>query len=261
MELSRALERIWGVIDAANVYIDRTKPWALAKAEKSSEAGSLDALNTSLYYQTEAIRIIALLLSPFIPNTAAKILSLLGVSGKEPLAEDATWGRLQPGTTVQRGEALFPRRAVKEQSEQQQPTKKGEKKAVEKTGAEKTPPSSEASVAASAEGLIGYDDFRRVSLCVGQIMAAERIVKSEKLLKLQVDVGEPTGTRQIVAGIGKVYTPEELIGRKVVVVKNLKPAKLMGEQSNGMLLAASDESGALELLTAPAALPPGSGIS
>jgi methionyl-tRNA synthetase len=92
-------------------------------------------------------------------------------------------------------------------------------------------------------------------------MAAERIVKSEKLLKLQVDVGEPTGTRQIVAGIGKVYTPEELIGRKVVVVKNLKPAKLMGEQSNGMLLAASDESGALELLTAPAALPPGSGIS
>ena len=108
-------------------------------------------------------------------------------------------------------------------------------------------------------GQIGYDEFSKVSLRVGQIHQAERVEKSEKLIKLSVDVGEPE-QRQIIAGIGKRYAPEELIGRKVAVVTNLKPAKLMGQMSNGMLLAGSDTAGNLELVEINPILPPGSVI-
>lgn len=110
----------------------------------------------------------------------------------------------------------------------------------------------------SDDNLITYDEFARVQLRVGQIMQAERIEKSEKLLKLQVDLEEHSGLRQIIAGIAKHYQPEDLIGRKIAVVANLKPAKLMGHISQGMLLAASDAIGNLELVSIPPALPPGS---
>ncbi len=108
------------------------------------------------------------------------------------------------------------------------------------------------------DGLISIDEFGKIKLRVGQSMAAERIEKSEKLLKLQVDLGEERGPRQILAGIAKHYSPESLIGRKIVVVANLKPAKLMGHPSEGMLLAASDGDGNLELLAPGAVMPPGS---
>lgn len=107
------------------------------------------------------------------------------------------------------------------------------------------------------EAFISYEDFAKVQLRVGQIVAAERIEKSEKLVKLQVDLGEAKGPRQILAGIAKFYQPEELIGRKIVVVANLKPAKLMGQMSEGMLLAASDDLGALELVSPGTLVPVG----
>ncbi len=119
-------------------------------------------------------------------------------------------------------------------------------------------PAAPAPTAPPADGLIGIDEFGKVKLRVGQIMAAERIEKSEKLLKLQVDLGEERGPRQILSGIAKHYSPASLIGRKIVVVANLKPAKLMGELSEGMLLAASDDAGNLELVSPGAVIPPGS---
>lgn len=114
--------------------------------------------------------------------------------------------------------------------------------------------------AAPTETLISFDYFSKVKLRIGQIMEAERIAKSEKLLKLQVDLGEQLGKRQVVAGIGKRYQPEELIGRKIVVVANLETAKLMGEQSQGMLLAASDALGSLEIISPDPSIPVGAEV-
>lgn len=108
--------------------------------------------------------------------------------------------------------------------------------------------------------LLSFSDFQRVDLRVAQILEAERIEKSEKLIKLQVSLGDELGARQIVAGIAKRYTPDELVGRKIAVVANLKPAKLMGHESRGMLLAASDDAGNLELLSVPEIMPPGAVI-
>jgi methionyl-tRNA synthetase len=241
MELHRALERIWLLIDAANVFIDRTKPWVLAKEEKKLPEAKAQ-LDSSLYYQLETIRITALLLSGFMPETSAKILRFLNLEKEPATADRAVWGKLRPGELIQKGSSLFPRR----EKEKKESAKVNETASQEKSE--------------SAGGLISIDEFQRVKLCVGQIMAAEAVPKSEKLVKLQVDIGEPGGPRQILAGIAKHYTPESLIGRKVAVVKNLKPAKLMGNESQGMLLAASDDAGNLELVSIGPALAPGSGI-
>jgi methionyl-tRNA synthetase len=256
MEIHRALEAIWSLIAAGNVYVDRTKPWTLAK-EESTDPAKHSELDAVLYCQLELLRIVAGLLTAFLPTTSERILTFLGYRGKS-LAEQQTyaatksWGGLKAGTTVEKGEVLFPRRDKKEIENSTQ----GEKKKMEGTAAAQAQPPTPA----AESGLISYDEFSKVVLQVGQIMSAERVEKSEKLLRLQVDVGEAGGARQIVAGIGKFYTPEELVGRKVAAVTNLKPAKLMGIVSNGMLLAASDDLGNLELVSVGAAMKPGSKI-
>ncbi len=134
------------------------------------------------------------------------------------------------------------------------------KAAASEQTATAAPVAATATAPSAADGLISIDDFGKVKLRVGQIVAAERIEKSEKLLKLQVDLGEESGPRQILAGIAKHYEPDAVIGRKIVVVANLKPAKLMGHASEGMLLAASDTNGNLELIFPGAAMPPGSTV-
>lgn len=269
-EINKSLETLWSLIDSTNVYIDRTKPWSLAKEEtgRDPNASEPNRLDTVLYYQLEVIRIVASLLTGFMPETSAKILTYLGFDSQGVAQEQTfeavnTWGRLSPGTKVQTGESLFPRKdteAVSSDRTCEKTTK--EKKAPKNKDAKmeqpQATPAATTAAAAATDALISYDDFARVQLRVGQIVAAEKIEKSEKLLKLQVDLGEPSGPRQIVAGIAKFYKPEELIGRKVSVVANLKPAKLMGQQSNGMILAASDELGNLELVTPGPSLSPGS---
>lgn len=246
MEIHKAMELIWTLIDSANVYIDRTKPWAIAKEEKSDPAKAAE-LDSVLYFQVETIRIIGSLLTAFLPETSEKILTYLGYQGsdlanqqKESSAKE--WGQLKPGTLIQKGEALFPRTTSKIETEKQK------MEAVNQTEAKPTP---------TDDGLISYDEFCKVKLCVGQIMEAEKVEKSEKLIKLQVDMGPVSGTRQIVAGIAKHYQAEELVGRKVLAVSNLKPAKLMGIESQGMLLAASDDLGNLELVSPGLAMPAG----
>ncbi len=246
-EIQRALERIWQLIDAANVYIDRTKPWALAKAK---DEVSQRALDCTLYHQLETIRIIASLLTAFLPDASRRILLQLGFAEDQIAVEQTeekatTWERLAAGTAIMSGPALFPRH---------------EEKSIKMTTEAKTDDSQkeQAKNESAPDGLITYDDFARVQLRVGQILAAEKVEKSEKLVKLQVDLGEDSGPRQIVAGIAKHFAPESLVGRKIAVVANLKPAKLMGQESRGMLLAASDDKGNLELLTVGPALAPGS---
>lgn len=243
MELHKALERIWNLVDAANVFIDRTKPWSLAKAEKTDPQAKI-ALDASLYHQLEVLRIIGSLITAFMPDTSNKILRYLGFNAEalakqQTIAAAGVWGGLPAGVKIEKGETLFPRKEPSAEGEKQKPV-------------EPTP--------AIEEGLISIDEFGKVKLRVGQVMAAERLPKSEKLLKLSVDLGEATGPRQILAGIAKHYEPENLIGRKVAVVANLKPAKLMGLQSQGMLLAASDSAGNLELVGIGPAMAPGSEI-
>jgi len=224
LEFNRALEWIWGVVQIGNQHIDKNAPWNLAK-----KAEHRAVLDTVLYDAAEALRIVTLVLYPFMPQTAEEMKRQLGIIGglnfSKPLwSGDLTWGGLLAGTPVAKGKPLFPRIETA--------TPQGDARVSQDQ------PSTAPAQPGSAAAQIAIEDFRKVHLKVAKVLSAERVPKSEKLLKLQVDVG---GERlQIVAGIGKKYDPESLIGRRVVVVANLKPAKLMGVESQGMVLAAGE---------------------
>ncbi len=207
---------VWELISLANKYIDEAAPWALAK--NPAQAGRLD---TVLYQLLETLRFTAVLISPFMPETARKIQEQLGIAGEagRDLASLRAWGGLVPGKTARKGPALFPRIEA---------DAKGEKK--EKMETETSPGAS----------LISMEEFQKLDLRVGKILAAENIKKSEKLLKLRVDIGEE---RTVVAGIARYYKPEELVGKNVIIVANLQPTKLMGVESRGMILAADAADG------------------
>lgn len=214
LKFSEALSYLWAIVNDVNKYIDFTSPW------KEKDAGTL---SNTLYTLAEAIGLIAVYLSPFMPVSAKKIWAQLGIkSAFENLKKLPEWGELRvSGNKINKGEQLFPRI---------------DKKKEEKAEPEKKP----ALQNAGAENVISIEDFMKIRLKIGRVISAERIKKSEKLIKMQVDTGE---TRQIVAGIGKTYSPEDLIGKKIVVVANLQTAKLMGVESNGMLLAATSSEG------------------
>jgi methionyl-tRNA synthetase len=222
LAFSRYLHEVWSLVTRANRYVEENAPWTLAKNK------DLERLGSVLYNLSESLRLIGLYLSPVMPSTSQKIWNALGL-GKQitscRLNEEQQWGKLSTGTAIQPGAQLFPRIDLKKNTE----------KKMEKTEEIQQP--APAPVAAAGPELIGIEDFMKVDLRVGKIVMAERVEKSEKLIKLKVDLG--TETRQVVAGIGKSYSPEELMGKSIVIVANLKPAKLMGIESQGMLLAAS----------------------
>ena len=224
----RALAAMWEFVGVVNRYVDATQPWALAK-----DASKRERLSAVLYTLAESLRVLGIVLAPFLPDAATKIRAGLGQPG-EPKLVDAVWGRLAPGTTVQKVSGLFPRVDV--------PIKPG-------TGELE---------AVTAAPRIKIDEFGKIELRVAEVVAAEPLPKSKKLLKLTVSLGEEQ--RTLVAGIAEHYTPAELVGKKVVVVANLEPAKLMGVESNGMVLAASS-AGKLAVLTPDRDLPPGSKVS
>lgn len=221
MKINDAINDVWALIRRSNKYIDETTPWVLAKDEAQAQR-----LQTVLYNLLEAQRIIATLVSPFIPVSAAEMWKQLGLGdfAEVNLASAQEWGRYPADTKVCKGHALFPRYDLKEEVAEAEE----EKKAAQACPAAQEPTKSE----------IAIDDFGKVDLRVGKIVACEKVPKAKKLLKLQVDLG--TETRQIVSGISLYYKPEDLIGHCVIVVTNLKPVKLCGVESKGMLLAASD---------------------
>ncbi|AUO11998.1 MULTISPECIES: methionine--tRNA ligase [Priestia] len=227
MEFSVALASIWQYVSRTNKYIDETQPWALAKDEnKRAELASV------MTHLAESIRHIAVLLQPFLTRTPEKIFAQIGV--KEDVLK--TWesttrfNMLKEGTKVEKGEPMFPRLDREEEvafiKEQMQGSAPKEEKPVVKEE-----PSEE----------IMIDDFMKVELRVAQVTQVEPVKKADKLLKLQLDLGYEK--RQVVSGIAKFYKPEELVGRKVICVTNLKPVKLRGELSQGMILAGEDENG------------------
>lgn len=241
MELNQAIKDVWNLIGRANKYIDETAPWILAKDPAQAER-----LQAVMYNLAEALRIIAILIAPFVPVTAPKIYEQLGLGKPESFfMADAVWGKLATGTKVQKGEPLFPRIEVTEAGETViAATKKTAAKAIKAEA-----PKAEAKPAAAAAGEITIDDFAKIDLRVATVVAAERVPKTDKLIKLQVKIGDEE--RTIVSGIAQHYEPENLIGKNVIVIANLKPAKLRGIESRGMVLAASDGEGNLVLADAP----------
>ena len=229
LEFNRALESIWGVVQIGNQHIDKNAPWNLAK--KVEHRGVLD---TVLYDAAEALRLVALVLYPFMPQASEEMKRQLGLMlnfSKPLLSGDIKWGGLLPGTPIAKGKPLFPRiETTKPQ---------GDVRVSQDQPSTAIPSPIAAPQPGSGAPPITIEDFRKVQLKAAKVLSAERVPKSEKLLKLRVDLGGEQ--LQIVAGIGNKYEPESLIGRRVVVVANLKPAKLMGVESQGMVLAAGDK--------------------
>ena len=222
-----ALMEIFKIISRSNKYIDETAPWVLGK-----DPAKKDRLATVLYNLLEGIRVCAVLLTPFMPDTVVKIFDQIGASEEARGYETAAdFGVLPANVTVHRGETLFPRIDAKKEL--------AELEAEEK--AAKTPAVEEKKEEIVLEPEIGIEDFGKVELRVAKILSCEKVPKAKKLYKIQLDDG--MGGRQIVSGIAQYYTPEELIGKKIIVVANLKPAKLCGVESNGMLLAGNREDG------------------
>jgi methionyl-tRNA synthetase len=243
LDFSGALTEIGVQVNAANLAIVGFSPWVVAK-----DPGRKAELDAFLYRLLEDVRRVALLVSPVTTRASARILAMLGLPAATT-PDDLQWGRLEPGTPLGLIEPLFPRieKEKKETPVSDQP---------QPPAAAPAAPAAPAP-APAAGGKIDIADFAKVELRVAQILAAEKIEGSKKLIKLQVDLGDEK--RQVVAGIAEAYAPEALVGKKIALVANLKPAKLMGVESNGMILAASLDGKAV-LTTFDADVPPGTKI-
>jgi methionyl-tRNA synthetase len=268
-QFSRALECVWGVIGAVNKYIVENEPWAVAEKE---DEPSRSRLGTILYTAAEALRVVTALVHPVVPESSSQIWKQLGLKdiGKFRLNQ-LKWGQLELGTKLGKVEPVFPRvdkTAIEKMHEMEQqgrapvasaeakkpPATSGARQPVEmamaqngetappagsgaKAGQPATPAAVSGPAAAAPEEKISIDDFLKVEMRVGQVKSAEKVKGADRLLRLEVDIG--TEVRQLVAGIAEAYAPEQLIGRKVVIVANLAPRKLKGLESNGMIVAAS----------------------
>jgi methionyl-tRNA synthetase len=251
LAFNKYLQDAWQLVTRANRYVEENAPWTLAKKNDMAR------LATVMYNLAESLRLIGLALYPVIPGTAQKIWDGIGMGrdiNASRLDKEGAWGGLAAGTAIKPGEQLFPRIDTKKDAGRGA----GPKNGVKTKTTEKRMETTETGKPATTEPeLIGIEDFGRVQLRVGKIVAAERVEKSEKLVKLQVDIG--TEKRQVVAGIGKSYSPEQLLDKQIVIVANLKPAKLMGIESQGMLLAASSGD-VLSVLSPDKEIAPGSKV-
>jgi methionyl-tRNA synthetase len=231
-EFHRALETVWAVIARTDKMISDAKPWELVKDENQRET-----LNAVLFRAVETLRWLSVLLYPVMPETSRAIYRQIGLSGdvSETNPENLKWGELSAGTKIGEIEPLFPRLDKKKimdeiQNSQQSTVNSEQKSDVQTTNNEQR--------TTDEDQFITIDDFLKVELRVGEIKVAERVPKSDKLLRFEIDLGEEK-PRQILAGLAEYYEPEKLIGRKVVVVANLKPRKMRGLESQGMVCAAS----------------------
>jgi len=251
LSFHRALGRIWDFIADMNRFVDEKAPWLLAR-----ERDKREELETVLYDLAEGLRLTSLHLFPFMPETARKMWKQLGISSRwEDQVGEASWqwGQLSDGVRVAKAEALFPR------------LQKEKEKRIATARAEAAPPPAPVlpepappSPRAGSHTLVSLEEFCRLDLRVAHIMAAYPIPGSKKLIRLEVDLGGET--RTLVAGIGQTHQPERLQGRKVVIVANLAPAKLMGIESQGMILAASGDGGQPVLIVPETDVPPGAKV-
>lgn len=226
MKISHAIKAVWAFISRANKYIDETAPWALAKDESKKQE-----LANTMYNLVEALRIISGLIYPYMPTTAGKLwqqLNLPGTIEELRLTDIEKWGGTPVNMHIGQAQQLFPRIEVEKV---EQPVKEAKNKA------EKQKSKKDKQKESQPEGEISIDDFAKIQLRVAKVLEAEAVPKADKLLKLKIDLGDEQ--RELVSGIAKQYKPEELVGKNVIVVANLKAAKIRGVVSHGMVLAAS----------------------
>jgi methionyl-tRNA synthetase len=228
-EFSKGLEAVWQLISAVDKFIVQNAPWKLARL---TDDAAQQQLSTTLYTSAEALRIVTALLSPVLPQSAPKIWAQLGMpdSIESVRFDGLQWGGLQPGQKIGEVAGVFPRIEAKEAI--------AKMRELEEAIVGKSAP------AAEPDGTpkVVIDDFLKVDLRVGQVLTAQNVKGSTKLMHMTVDIGEPQ-PRTIVAGIAEAYTPDQLVNRKVVIVANLQPRKLKGIESNGMIVAASVNDG------------------
>lgn len=244
LDFSNALDEIWKLVRRTNKYIDETAPWILAKEKENK--GRLD---TVLYNLADSIRIISVLIRPFMEATTKKIWVQLGLDENQGTAWEDTFcfGKLPSGIKVHKAEALFPRIDVAKELEFLNSLTEQKVDGAQKAEEKKLEEKKTVEEAAEEKPEITIEDFAKLDLRVGEVLACKKHPKADRLLVLQIKLGEET--RQIVSGIAKYYAPEDLVGRKVVVVANLKPVVLRGEESRGMILSA-ELGEKLDLLTA-----------
>lgn len=258
MDLQGALAAAWEYVGAINKYLDDRKPWSLPKDNK-------DELGGVLYHALEAVRVVTTWISPFMPRAAAEIARQLGLEQVSSWEDAARWGRLQPGARVEEAMPIFPRLDRKKMQEALSPQPASEAPPSPVTGGDgggvsEHPPA--AAVGAdpgseAADNTITIDDFAKVELRIAEVLSAERVPKADKLLHLRVSLGDEE--RTVLAGMAEYYEPEQLVGRKVVLVANLAPRKMRGLTSQGMLLAAEAD-GRVSLLQPDQDLPAGARI-
>ena len=243
LQFSAALTEIWKLIGECNRYIDLTTPWILAKNEADRPR-----LGTVLYVLLECARIVGVLIAPTMPRTPERIFAQIGVTDDELKTWESikTFGGVKPGSTVHKGEALFPRIDVAKELELLEQEKAA---AVKEEKKEELPaPADEEKTVFTQKDLIAFDDFEKIQLVVAKVLKCEKVPKADKLLMSTLKVGDTE--RIVVSGIAKFYTPEEMVGKKVVLLANLAPRKIRGVESHGMLLcAANADDSKLSLLT------------
>ena len=251
LQFNLALQSIWKLISRTNKYIDETEPWVLAREEKTTE------LSNVLAHLVESLRISGTLLRPFLVETPEKMAEQLGLE----LEVDLSWERLVFGKfpegrkVINKGEPLFPRLDLEEETAMIQATMTS----PDNEETESTWDPEEMSLTSVKNHDVSFEDFDQIELKVAEVIDCSRVEKADKLLKFRLDAGDEAGHRQIVSGVAEFYpNPEELIGKKVIIVANLKPRKMRGEISQGMILSAEDESGRLELIDAPVSMANGS---
>ncbi len=232
LQFSSALTEIWKVISRTNKYIDETMPWVLAKDEASRPR-----LAGVMYNLAESLRITSILLQPFMPETPEKIWHQLGIEDKNSIEWESTksWGMYAAGAKINKGEVIFPRIDIKKEMEElEKLTVQEADKKEQKAGGKQQKEDKD-----SSDGYISIEDFAKIDLRVAKVLEAEKVESADKLLKLKLEMGEEI--RQVVSGIAKHYSADELVGKFVILVANLKPVKLKGIESQGMILAASND--------------------
>ncbi len=261
LQFSQALVEIWKLVGDCNRYIDQTQPWVLGRSEETR-----DRLGTVLYILAECVRFIAVLIGPFMPNTPDRIFAQLGIA-----PEEGTWdslnffGGLKPGTQVHKGEALYPRIDVAKETKEliaEAEAYAGKPAPVPEMAKADKPKEEKKKSAPVPEGCVSIDEFGKLQFRVARVLTCEKVEKSEKLLRFSLDLG--TETRTVLSGIAKFYRPEELVGKNLILFANLAPRKIMGVESQGMLLSAvakqPDGQEILRVLTVADEIPAGSEV-
>ena len=253
IDVPNALSEIFKVVERANKYIDETEPWKLGKDPEMK-----DRLSTVMYILAECIRISSILLKPFITKAPDKILSFFNVDGKNILDFDSVkFGELKGGTLVVKAEPVFPRIDVKKEIDEIEKMMTERHKKEQKAKNEEVKKMQETNEVVETKPEISIDEFFKTELRVAVVKACEKVEKSHKLLKLTLDVGDEE--RTVASGLAEYYTPEEMVGKKVILVYNLKPAKLCGVVSQGMVLCA-EKDGKVVLISPEKDMPAGAEV-